>query len=349
MSVVAKYCEECGLKIPQEHFEDGRAISYLYLSYCENCKKKVEKLYNAFQEFASFEAAEEKKGFIYHLLVIVVVTVIGAVLTFFGTRYFVKSSAQKQIDAKQIAMDKLTKAKKGEIDKLNVELQKHKNQIHILKTEGGAPGEIKELREKYNKQKEDFDRLKVAHNGAIRDRDAERDRANNAERLRDEYEKIANDKGVGDAIKLRKENESLRTQLTKTKKQLADAQEEIDKLEREGATPKHMQDKLVRLEISQIILAWAHAVNNHDAPTVKNLYSRDSAFGKDSILRINQMLAQNDVTVGVKIKKINVDTNVATADIDVEYRADSITGNPRAVRMTLAKESNNWKIKDEGF
>jgi ketosteroid isomerase-like protein len=167
--------------------------------------------------------------------------------------------------------------------------------------------------------------------------------------MRDEYEKIAKEKGVGDAIKIRKENDSLRDQLKDTREELADAREKIRKFEREGVTPRDIQDKLVRMEISQIILAWAHAVNNHDAPTVKKLYSRDSKFGKESILQIERMLTQNDVTIGVRIKDIKPDTNTATADLDMEYRGENISGNPRAVRMSLVKESNDWRIKDEGF
>ncbi|TET38974.1 MAG: hypothetical protein E3J72_01625 [Planctomycetota bacterium] len=349
MSVVAKYCEECGLKIPQEHFEDGRAISYLYLSYCENCKTKVEKLYNAFQEFASFEAAEEKKSFIYQILVLIVVAVIVAVVSFFISRGLAKSGAKKEIAAVETKLKEVKADSEKKIQKAKDEKTKIENKYKMLLKKGpGTSDDLKKARQELAQVRAQLDTAGRRVSDLEKSRDNERDRAEKWKQESEKWENIANTSGRGEVPKLMDQVETLKGELKNAKDERDKAYADLDEIKRSGVSlPAGRQ--LDDLEIRRLILAWVNAINGRDAVALKKLYSSRNRFSRNSLSWFQSALDGNEGAHGVKIRKIDIDTTTAVARLDVEYRAGKFTDRKSGIRMKLSKEMDKWLISDEGF
>jgi flagellar biosynthesis chaperone FliJ len=349
MSVVAKYCEECGLKIPQEHFEDGRAISYLYLSYCENCKTKVEKLYNAFQEFASFEAAEEKKSFIYQILVLVVVAVIVAVVSFFISRGLAKSGAKKEIAAVKNELNSVKKRSEREIGEARDETKKVQNELTKLKKKGpGTSKDLEKARQELAQVRGQLDTAGRRISDLEKTRDNERDSAEKWKQEAEKWENIANTAGSGEVPKLMDQVETLKGEVQNIKDERDKALAELDEIKRSGISPAKGK-QLEELAIRRLILAWVNAINGRDATALKKLYSSRNRFSRNSLSWFQSSLDGNEGAHGVKIRNIEIDTTTAVARVDVEYRAGKFTDRKSGIQMKLSKEMDKWLINDEGF
>ncbi len=322
MPVITRYCDKCGVKIPTEDIEDGKAVSYLYLAYCHNCRSDVDKIVAASKEYKEFEGGHKKKsGFTRGFFKFIIIVAILAAGYFIG-------SAVSEKDVGGLAGK--------EARRLESDLKTVREKAETLQKENDT---LKKDNKEYQSR---ADRLaiEVADLKRKGDRGTLLKEISNLKRQITELEQKQSDFIVEKGKLIEDKNELYR--------EIADMKGKVEAANAKAYEAESLEKKLVLSDVQVVLLAWESAYNNGDHNALLACYSKDSDYRKDykknSYVTINNFQAS---TKGVRYRMTpSADKAQVVEDkviIPVKIRVNP-PGVEQSQKMTLIKESGKWLI-----
>jgi carbon monoxide dehydrogenase subunit G len=321
--------------------ERGKAITYLYLAYCQNCKTAVEKVIAACKEYKDFEGpGKSKKGLIaasVPYLVLIAVASVGIV-----AGMALKGEPRQQtgrggtaaagFDRK--AVDEAV-GKEGERLRAEYEPKLAQNSAQIKDLS-------KNLEDANARSKNDYD--------AILDLKQKLDKVG-GENLLAQIRKLEgdNEKNKSKIEEILARNEALvgeRDRLSQEKMELT----------REARKSTELAAQLDLSDIQIVVSAWESAYNNADHEALLSCYAENSEYKKDyranrkeTVATFNKGVGKYRYRVSANVKDANVKENEISLPVKMVVRdaeSNSVVTDVTQ-KWTLVKEGGRWRISKQ--